>query len=411
MNDSRLDQHVSHLIAQADRCVKCGLCLPHCPTYALTRDESESPRGRIALADALARGTLVPDDKLLGHLDRCLLCRSCERVCPSAVPFAELMDDARALTVARRPRWPSWLANVLSRRRLARLGMALGRRLPTGWVPLDPALQRAADRLARGRDPVAIPKPPTAPTAPTIPAAPRVGLFLGCVGDAVQPGIAKAARRLLEAAGAAVVTPAAQTCCGALHSHLGDLSGGARRADRNLRAFQDRALDAIVSLASGCGTQLAEQSPPLPATHWDVTHYLLDSGLLERLRFAPLDALALVHTPCTLTANPSAAQAVGRALAHIPGLRIQALTAGAACCGAGGMQLLTQPAQGKALRAAKLDAIRATKPDFLLTSNIGCALHLSAGLDDPDLVALHPIELLARQLKSDTTDASGSKAT
>ena len=86
-----------YILSLADRCVKCGLCLPQCPTYSLTSNENESPRGRIALIQGWLTGQLSATNTLTNHLDQCLLCRRCERVCPSQVPYGEIMDQSKAL--------------------------------------------------------------------------------------------------------------------------------------------------------------------------------------------------------------------------------------------------------------------------------------------------------------------------
>ncbi|MCK5188801.1 MAG: 4Fe-4S dicluster domain-containing protein [Methylococcales bacterium] len=83
------------LIEKTDLCVKCGLCLPHCPTYNKIQNENESPRGRIALIQAWANKELTGSAKLQSHIDNCLLCRSCENVCPALVPYGQIIDDFR----------------------------------------------------------------------------------------------------------------------------------------------------------------------------------------------------------------------------------------------------------------------------------------------------------------------------
>src|SRR5215475_8968771 len=83
-------------LADADKCVKCALCLPHCPTYRVSKDEGESPRGRIALMQGMATGALELTPALSRHLDQCLACRACEAVCPAEVPYGKLIDAGRA---------------------------------------------------------------------------------------------------------------------------------------------------------------------------------------------------------------------------------------------------------------------------------------------------------------------------
>lgn len=383
------------LKVELDRCVKCGLCLPECPTYRLETNENESPRGRLALIEALVDGRLEPTDvKLQRHLDSCLLCRRCEPACPSGVEFGKIMDQARAEWVTAQPR--QRLARLVENPKLLRAATLLARLAPAWLTRPLPALGRA-HRLARALYAEA---PPASGTHPSLiqPSRGRVGLFAGCATAAQQGSALNAALWLLRHAGFDVVVPADAGCCGALAAHAGDTSRARTLAVRNQQAF-DTHLDAVVSIASGCGTHLAIAAPGLTAPHADICQFLLTHDCIHRDALQPRQQRVLLHTPCSVENVYRGGSWAETLLKMIPGLSVERFGEVGQCCGSAGDYLLRHPAAAERLRQPLLDAFADSDADVLLTTNIGCAMHIAAGLVERRQRAevLHPVELLARQ--------------
>jgi len=387
------------LLRLADQCVKCGYCLPVCPTFRLYRDEADSPRGRIALIQGWLGGALSPTPRFDAHLDRCLECRACEQVCPSRVRFGALMDGARALRAAHgRGRLARGFWHLLSTARgvVALAAVAtLYRRTGVAWLVERLGIARFP-RLAFWHELSAAWRwPPARPMSVSAAGASPVGLFLGCVARATHTDTIAALVRVLERLGIAYVVPPTQTCCGGLLRHNGWPRAAEAQLVRNAAAFAGlRAL----GFASACVAEL-NAHPALQAV--EICRFLRDSPQLAAATVRPLRARVVVHEPCSHRHLLRDTAAVYDLLARIPELEVQPLPGNDQCCGAAGGYLLTQPETAVRLAADKIAAVRALQPACLVTTNTGCAIHLAvqlraAGLNIP---VLHPVELLARQLE------------
>lgn len=383
-------------------CVHCGICTATCPTYLLTGDERDGPRGRIVMMQRMLEADAVPSPETVRHLDRCLSCLGCRTACPSSVDYARLIDTARVHihTHYRRPWYQRaqrfLIANVMTRPRrmgiavaLAQIFAPLSTRLPGRWGVMARkacAMQKAHIQRGKGTDTTdAKPKP-------------RIGLMPGCVQQSLAPEIDEAAGRVLRRRDMDLVPLAGAGCCGALPYHLGQLEDAKAWGRRAIAAFESMDhVEAVTITATGCAAHLA-----------DYAHLFADEpGYRERAKnfAAKVRDFAELAVP-----RPAEARKGSRLALHIPcsqqhglrratsetaliaaGFAIAAIPDGHLCCGSAGSYALLEPEMADALRRNKLDAIAGLRADAVASANIGCLVHL-AGPDAPPLV--HPAELI-----------------
>ncbi|MGZ4997814.1 MAG: (Fe-S)-binding protein [Methylobacter sp.] len=400
---------MNNLLADADLCVKCGLCLPHCPTYNKTQNENESPRGRIALIQAWAGKHLETSKKLVEHIDNCLLCRSCERACPAVVPYGRLINNFREQIQGERDTTlsVSLMKRVSHNKAAGRLAQSGLKFYQTTALQKMARLLKLPELLRLDKIDRLLPDYHEAkPLAPFYPATTdvkgNVGLFVGCMGSLLDHETVDAAIKVLTAAGFNVSIPEQQTCCGALDLHDGDTKTSELLAAANCSAFADNGLDAIVTIASGCGSQMREyQQTSFAKKVVDISQFLIKSGCDLSDQLLPLAASVCLHTPCSLKNVMREEQGAVKLLQQIPDIKIRPLPTAIQCCGSAGSYMLDHPQMSQALLNDLLNVALEDRPEYLASSNIGCALHISAGLRERGvaLEVLHPITLIARQLK------------
>jgi glycolate oxidase iron-sulfur subunit len=374
-------------------CVACGLCLPHCPTYRLTGEESASPRGRIAAMRAVAEGRADVDDVFAEFMDLCLVCRACEDVCPSHVPFGRMMERARTQIEPRRgpgARFLRWvgLDVVLARPWLIRIA-ALLQPLARPFLPprirtITPRRSAPLARLPRSTDPIGAPRG-------------TVALLSGCVQDRWFHKVNLATIRVLAREGWRVVVPPRQRCCGALHAHNGRLETARRLARANLAAFGDA--DIVVVNAAGCGAHMKAYADLVDAALpvKDVMEFLDEQGLATDAGSLATPTAVAYHDAChALRAQGIHAQprALLRRLGNV---ELMEIPNGDRCCGAAGLYNVTEPEMSRRLQTEKANAVVSTGATVVASANPGCSMQLASGLAAlrrADVSVVHPIELL-----------------
>ena len=395
------------------KCVHCGFCLQACPTYLATGLETESPRGRIALMKAVNEGRLEISNQVMRHWDLCVQCRACEDVCPSGVPYGNLIEstmdhvrDYRRIGLLPRLTYEIALRYLLpNQKNLSILVAMMNFYIKSGFQKLvrkTKILRLISRRLEK-----------LEMMTPTlngdffrsdghvyqsgIPDAEKIQMLTGCVMPLTQGNQMRAAVRVLNKAGKDVEIPSSQVCCGAINSHVGDVAKAKELARENIEAFsKGNRCEAIVVASAGCGARMKEYGPlladdpefSLKAANFskrvvDINEYL--DGTQLRLGESGVPRVVTYQDSCHLANVQKVRDAPRNLLKAIQGIDFCEMKESNICCGAGGTYMITEPEMSKGILANKMKNIIDSGADTIATANPGCFMQLENGIREAGL--------------------------
>jgi len=419
------------------KCVHCGLCLNECPTYRVNGLEADSPRGRLYLIRAISEGTLPVTDDVVDHLQKCLVCRSCETACPSNVQFGQVMEAARHELLTEHPRskrraftwlafrqlfpYPGRLKGVATLLRLYQHSplpfvtalLTRFRLLPARLAVMEKMSPRLSDRFFE------IPK--TERVAARGERRFTVGMISGCIMPLAFAETNEATVRVLTANGCDVILPRSQRCCGALAAHSGDGDASNDLARANVDAFEafgfDK-LDSIIINAAGCGAQLKNyghmlQDDPRYAARAqrfaekieDFSEFLVRVGVSAPL--GPVNRTVTYQDACHLIHGQKIHSQPRELLRSIPELTLVEMRDAHRCCGSAGIYNIVEPEMSMDVLNAKMENVLATGTDCVVAANPGCLLQLNLGLKQHgrEPGAVHIVDLLDESIRQGSVSA------
>ncbi|GAA0492818.1 (Fe-S)-binding protein [Salinibacillus aidingensis] len=409
-------------------CMKCGFCLPSCPTYIETgEDEAHSPRGRIALMKGVVDGDIEPDEEVKKSLDMCLGCRACEPVCPSGVQYGQLLEEARDIIyqnqktpllkrMIRKIAFKGLFPKPKRLRRLAGLlrfyqkfkiqklvhKFKLTKILPSAFrlmeksLPMVPKMKTAKDRYEV--------------LMPLSSNKKRVAFFTGCLMDSLFLSTNQSTIKLLQYAGCEVVIPNNQICCGALHGHSGEKQQAKEMAKKNIEAFEHLNVDYIITNAGGCGAFLNDYHHLLKNEEdWkdraasfdrkikDISSLLIELGFHKQPLELPQQVVTYQDS-CHLKNGQHTFMEPRQLLQSIQGADYVEMKDASRCCGSAGIYNLVQTEMSMQILDYKMKRTQETQANVIVTANPGCLLQMKMGIEKERMAhqmrAVHIVDYL-----------------
>ncbi|MFN3266468.1 MAG: (Fe-S)-binding protein [Deinococcales bacterium] len=419
----------SPLIAGSDICVQCGVCLSACPTYQLTGEEIQSPRGRVMLYRAAAEGLTKDYEVVLEAAYDCLDCRACQTVCPSGVKPGEMAVETRVALQGGKPpnlkirailepfKYPVvWDMLNFGVRTYQGLGLQK-------WVRSSKILEKfgaVGKKLAELENILPEKVAPSIRTrlAPVTPAVGekrgRVAFFLGCLMNAFFSEASSATVQLLTLNGFEVVTPRETTCCGAPHIEEGDREGFDQVVKRNLDLFDALDVDAIITDCAGCGAELkkyvkmfandpeyAQKARDFSGKSFGISEFLRRHGLRDLPQANAPEMRVTYQDACHLCHGQGCSSQPRDLLKQNPLVQYTELEKASDCCGSAGIYNITHPETSYQILEGKMQRVRESKAEVLSVENPGCLLQLEAGTRrfDVDVKVLHTSQVLLAAYK------------
>ncbi|WP_243292204.1 (Fe-S)-binding protein [Bacillus sp. FJAT-47783] len=415
-------------------CMRCGFCLPSCPTYIETGgNEVHSPRGRIALMKAVKDGLIEPDEEVEKSLNMCLGCRACEPVCPSGVNYGHLLEEVRDIISQKKKQ--SMPVKVLRRvvfKELFPHPNRMNRAVSLLGIYQRSGLQKAVRNLKllnvlpehmRTMEKV-LPSIPPAKERKKHPdkiqtknkPLKRVAFFTGCLMDTMFRETNNATIKLLQLAGCEIVIPPSQNCCGALHGHSGEKELAKDLAKQNIEAFENLQVDYIILNAGGCGAFLceydhllgndpewAERAKRFAEKIKDISEVLVEVDFHNRYRLELNDQVVTYQDSCHLRNVMKTAQAPRTLLKAINGVDFREMKEADRCCGSAGVYNIVQPEMSMQILDQKMKHVKDTKATTIVTANPGCLLQMKLGIEregQKHVRAVHIVDLLLEAVKT-----------
>ncbi|WP_100405509.1 (Fe-S)-binding protein [Bacillus solitudinis] len=413
-------------------CMRCGFCLPSCPTYGQTNQyEAASPRGRIALMKGVVDGLIEPDDSIEDQLNLCLGCRACEPVCPSGVKYGHLLEDARDVIQQKKkhPLPVKMLRHFVfkelfpNKQRIKNIHYLLSFYQKSGMQHLlqkSNVLNILPGNLAQMEK--VIPKVPSKKELNQRPSfrqaegktVRKVAFFTGCLMDTMFMETNNATMKLLQKVGCDVIIPKQQGCCGALHAHSGEKEMAKQLAKANIEAFEKLEVDDIVLNAGGCGALLIEYDHLLKNEEgWSerakaFSNKVKDfSEILVELDFMShslgMDEQIMTYQDsCHLRNVMKTASAPRTLLQSIEGTSFKEMQESDQCCGSAGIYNITEQKMSMQILDYKMTKVKETNAHTIVTGNPGCLLQMKLGISreglDSKVRAVHLADLLLEAL-------------